>query len=450
MTRRSNDPWAMATSESNHGEEAPHLLVTTPSVIQKQSAEVQLPSKDGGSKVHRRRLLRQSPSDKLLQKHIRLEVSATLPTSSASSIYRGSFNQSSHHSRASLSGSLKSPGNSAPVSPRTSISHAHLADLLRDLNLDLETYGVEEFRDGFFDASFFKPSQTDHENPMEEAGFTLPAALQTKHPLFPKSFLRKQWQGIKTVVRDITTTRAGIKFIKSFSAFFIAYVLCLISVVRASLGRYGYFMVLSTLINHPGRTFGAQVDGAVLTIFGSATGLGWGAFALWLSDSTAISRHGYGGILATFLVVFMASMAALRSYYIRVYQFVLSAGIAVIFITLVDTSSENIHWNKFFSYGIPWLLGQAICLLLCCTVFPDAGARPLAVSLHNAFAIMEQGLLLPHPNPISLRRQLAWTFVNLSQAHRDLVLDISVTRFDPPDITVLRNLMQAMLRVSNY
>lgn len=95
-------------------------------------------------------------------------------------------------------------------------------------------------------------------------------------------------------------------------------------------------------------------------------------------------------------------------------------------------------------------MGQAICLLICCTVFPDAGARPLAVSLHKAFAVMGEGLILPHQNHVAIHDKLARTFVDLSMAHRDLVLDISITRFKPQEVTLLRNKMQAMIRVSKF
>ena len=324
------------------------------------------------------------------------------------------------------------------------MSHSHLS-LLQDLDLDLETYGVEELRDGFFDGAFLKPRRVDHEDLMRDAEYTLPLAFRKKHPLSVKHFFPKQLHDIKGVIRTVTTTRAGIKLTKSFSAFFIAYILCLVPSIRVWLGRYSYIMVLSTIINHPGRTIGAQLDGAFLTILGTATGLGWGAFALWVSDSTAAARRGYGGILATFLLLFMGTVAALRTYYVRMYQFVLCAGIAISYTCLADTS-ETIAWRKLFSYGIPWLFGQALCFLLCCTIFPDAGARPLAVCLHDAFAFMQEGLIVPQPSSMILHRRLAWTFVSLSQAHRDLLLDVSITRFRPPDITVLRNLMQAIIR----
>ncbi|KAK6580262.1 hypothetical protein PZA11_007284 [Diplocarpon coronariae] len=227
------------------------------------------------------------------------------------------------------------------------MSHSHLESLRHDLDLDLETYGVEEFRDGFFDASFLKPPEVNHEELMRDAECTLPAAFKKPNPLSPKAFFPHQWQGIKEVVKDVAATRAGIKLTKSFLAFFIAYILCLIPAARVWLGRYSYIMVISTIINHPGRTVGAQIDGAFTTIFGSATGLGWGAFALWISDSTSVARRGYGGILATFLLLFMGTIAAIRSYFVRSYQMVICAGIAIIYTCLADTA-EEVHWKKLF------------------------------------------------------------------------------------------------------
>jgi len=59
---------------------------------------------------------------------------------------------------------------------------------------------------------------------------------------------------------------------------------------------------------------------------------------------------------------------------------------------------------------------------------------------------MGDGLAVPQPDSVSSHRQLALTFVNLSQAYRDLVLDFSITRFKPSDVMAIRNLMQGVIR----
>jgi hypothetical protein len=261
-------------------------------------------------------------------------------------------------------------------------------DTVVDENDPLNTYGIAELRDSFFDAVFYPPEEIDLDDLMWHAKLTLPYAFRKKDPLSLTNFFPKQWHEIKSVVRRVTQTRAGIKLFKSFLGFFLAYILCLVPAVRDWLGSHGYVMVISALLNHPGRALGAQVEGAILTILGTATGLGWGAFGLWLSTATVNARVGFGGILATFLCIFIFVIGCLRSYYIRTYQMIICAGIAVCYTCLAEVSGDTVTWAKLLTYGIPWVLGQVIALIPCILVAPDAGARPLAVSLHNAFSVM--------------------------------------------------------------
>lgn len=267
----------------------------------------------------------------------------------------------------------------------------------QDDGVSLDTFGVSEMRDNFFDAYFSPPRPVDREELMEQAERTLPYAFRKKDPLSLTNFFPRQWHELKSLVRRITTTRAGIKLLKSFLAFFIAYVLCLVPAVRSWLGRYDYIMVISAIMNHSGRSLGAQVEGAIFTILGTATGLGWGALGLWLSTSSAAARTGFGGILALFLFIYIFLIACIRSYYIRTYQLVICAGIAISYTCLAEVSGDSVSWSKLLSYGLPWVIGQAIALVPCILVFPDAGARPLAVALHNAFEVMMVGYVTPYP-----------------------------------------------------
>ena len=136
-------------------------------------------------------------------------------------------------------------------------------------------------------------------------------------------------------------------------------------------------MVVSAIVNHPGRSVGSQIDGLFLTTLGTVAGLGWGSLALYTSTSTAPARAGYGGVLATFLVMFAAAIAWLRCLFMRFYQAVICAGIAICYTCLANTS-EAVGWRKVFDYGIPWVLGQALCLLIAALIFPDTGSRSLA------------------------------------------------------------------------
>lgn len=269
-------------------------------------------------------------------------------------------------------------------------SIAQIQQMVSDDKLDTDTYGVSEIREGFFDAFFLKPSPLNVEELREQARLTLPDEFgHDISPLHPRQYAEQQWRKITRAVTEILTTRSGIRLVKAFLAFFIAYVLCLIPASRDWLGRYSYVMVVSTIINHPARTVGSQIDGAVQTTVGTAAGLGWGVIGLLLSTSTLAASAGYGGILALFLALFMFVIAFMRSFAVRFYQGVLCAGVAITFTTLAETSARTVEWPKLRSYGVPWVLGQAIALVVNCIIFPDAGARPLAITIHDFFHVAQ-------------------------------------------------------------
>ena len=287
----------------------------------------------------------------------------------------------------SFAQALTTPGGSldldalkqAPVpSPRVSNSHLQLEHLLQAVDADLDRYGLEESRDGFFDALFYRPLKRDHEALMSKAAETLPDAFRKKnHPLSLRRFIPQQLREAKAFFKEISSSRAGIRLLKSFLGFLITYIICLIPASRDWLGRYNYIMVVSALFNHSGRPIGSQLDGFVFTIIGTIAGLGWGSLALYVSTSTATAQVGYGGVLATFLVIFAAVIGWLRCVFIRLYQALLCAGAAIAYVSLADTS-ESVGWKKVFDYGIPWVLGQVVCLVVAILVFPDAGSQSLA------------------------------------------------------------------------
>lgn len=271
----------------------------------------------------------------------------------------------------------------------SAVSIALIDQMFSEDRIDTDTYGVSELRDGFFDAMFVKTASLPSEKLAEHSKATLPAAFDKHSPLSPKHFVPTQWRLAKSLIRRVTATRAGIRLFRSFIAFFAAYVLCLVPSVRDWLGRYSYIMVVSVIINHPARAFGSQLDGAILTSVGTAAGLGWAVVGLLLSTSTLAASAGYGGILALFLAVFMAFIAYIRSFFIRSYQAVLCAGIAITFTTLAETDSQEVQWAKLLSFAVPWFLGQAIALAVNCLIFPDAGSRRLATTLHESFDTMQ-------------------------------------------------------------
>lgn len=351
------------------------MTAPTSRVQQKDSGNITEASGDATSRPLRRTLHAGDTSEK----HVRITESSPRRRSSGSIRYLGSYRHSPHHSRISLDRSLgaKTPVDSIPPSPRASISHALLEHLLQDVDIDLESYGLEELRDGFFDASFDRYLDSDHADFPETVATTFHGVLQTERPKSVGQFIWKQRQKLFDSLRSILTTESGMKCTKSFLGFFIAYIICLIPRASDWLGRYGYIITLSAIINHPGRSVGSQIEGLVLTTAGTAAGLGWGSLALFVSTSTGPARSGYGGTLATFLVLLVVSLAWLRCVFTRFYQAVICAGIALCYTCLADTS-QVVGWKKIFDYGIPWILGQVTSLVVCLLLFPDTGSWSLA------------------------------------------------------------------------
>ncbi|KAM0286742.1 hypothetical protein ACHAQH_000762 [Verticillium albo-atrum] len=321
-----------------------------------------------------------------------------------------------------------------------------VAQLLEKDHLDTDTHGISEIRDGWFDAVYLKQRPLDYERLMRHAESTLPAAFAKDPPLSLQHFLPKQRRQLRSVFFKVMTTRSGVRLFKAFIAFFIAYCLCLVPQVRDWLGRYNYIMVVSVIINHPARPLGPQLDGTILTILGTISGLGWGVIGLILSYSTVDARTGYGAILALFFSIFIACVAYIRAYWTRFYQFSISAGIAMCYSCLAEVNGEQVNYVKFWSYGIPWMLGQAIAMAVNLAFLPDAGSRALAETLHEAFIIMQDALEIPRPRNQLLRRSLARVFVAVGVAYRDLRLDVSFTRFNPVEVRELRNLVQGVIR----
>ncbi|KAI9794686.1 MAG: hypothetical protein M1833_007402 [Piccolia ochrophora] len=435
----------MSTSENSSVTRPPDLRLTAPAFETAPGANSpEIQSRRRSIDVDQSRSSSEAPQDG--GKHVRLELEE-LPKTSVSDPYLGSFARATFsRSALDVSAGAGTPG-SVPSTPRASAGQVQLERLLSQVDVGLDTYGVEEVRDGFFDAFFFHAHGLDRTQLRDEALRTLPRSLRKDDHLRERFSFLRQCRAFVRESKQVLTTRAGVKLLKSFLGFFIAYVVCLVPTAGDWLGRYSYIMPISAVFNHPGRTVGAEIDGFLGTIVGTILGLGWGSLALYVSTATDPARAGYGGVLALFLIVFTACMAWLRCVYMKFYQAVICAGIAVAYTCLADTS-EAIGWGKLMNYGLPWIFGQCVALLVCLVVIPDAGARPIAVSLHNALESINAAMILPRLDldPSSTRGALGWHFVNLSLTARDFTIDISASHFRPEDIRQLRNLIQGVIR----
>lgn len=288
-----------------------------------------------------------------------------------------------------------------PHSPRASVSTLQLQHLLEKLEMDqYNTYGVEELREGFFDAPFYRPIKQDtrlrgdYKPPLLQEG-----SIFGRPSLLPKGFWHKQVSDTMDSFRIVFTTPGGISLLKSFLAYFTAYVLCLVPHIQLWMGRYSYWIILATLFNHPGRTFGAQIDGTVSCVVGGALGLAVGSLALEVASFAHTSEIGYGGVLTAFIVIFIGPASWIRCSLVRVYQTMISAGLAFLFTCLigVDSIPQQGKWDRtiLWEFGIPWGLGLGICLAVNIIIWPEAGGKAVAYEQFLSIFIFRDYLIRP-------------------------------------------------------
>ncbi|MCJ1383123.1 hypothetical protein MMC17_006236 [Xylographa soralifera] len=327
------------------------------------------------------------------------------------------------------------------------MSHLQLEYLLAGVETEIDTYGVDDLRDGFFDASFYRPINRDHANMTRRASETLPLSLIPEEHLSLSQSCVQQILLLVKIFKTVATSRAGIKLSKSFLGVFICYTLSLIPAAKTWLGKYSYVAAISAIINHPGRSIGSQVDGAVLTTIGTLVGLSWGCLAQYVSAYDSLNSAGRPGVLAVFLFVFTALFGWLRCGYVRFYQANIAAGIAICYACLTNAPSISFK-DRLTVYLIPWEVGQIITLTVCFLLFPAAGTRPLVISFHGSLQAIVNGLVVPRPISLPLNRELAWRFVDNSDAVRDFTIDLSFSPFLPDDARTLRNLIQSVIRAT--
>ncbi|KAA8909151.1 hypothetical protein FN846DRAFT_627486 [Sphaerosporella brunnea] len=358
------------------------------------------------------------------------------------------YSAKSGYSRAQSSGT-RTPID--PYSPRASISTFHLQHLLESLEMDqYDTFGIEELRDGFFDATFYRSTthqDSDDDDEEEEDGEAMFGVNLGK--LFRKK-LRAQLEDTKFFFTATFGTRDGILLAKSFLGYFIAYILCLIPKTRTVLGDYSYWVTIAALFNHAGRTAGAQIDGTVGCIVGGALGLAVGTLALEVASSTAVSRAAYGGVLAAFVVPILAIIGWIRCSFLRLYQALITAGLALIFLCLVGTESidQTGKWRRSMvqEFAIPWLIGLGISLVVNLCLYPETGGRAVATALHNAIDSALKALELPRPYSLEVHSNMSKQIVKLSDAVRDMRNEITFTSLRPADVDQLRILLQSVIR----
>ncbi|KAF3939479.1 hypothetical protein ABW19_dt0205772 [Dactylella cylindrospora] len=366
-----------------------------------------------------------------------LESGQTSPggrwTPSYTRIYRGSF-AATPITRSRLASGQATPRGSSFINASIPLDH-FLSRLQLEAD-DLEDYGVEELRDGFFDASFYKMTRKELATGQEK---------KIKSPFSLSRFFRLQKEGILRFWDVITRHKRRYGLIRAVTAYMIAYILCLVPAIRDWLGQYHFIMVIATVVNHAGRSIGSQIEGTVFCLLGAGFGIGAGLLAIWISTISEPARHTYGVFLAICLLVALPILGWSRARFARVFQLCVSAGFALFF-CVCHRVGRVPSYHKAWEFGIPWILGMAIAQIVSIIVFPNTGNIQIAHALHMAFRAAIGGLELPRPETARRHNQMSKETVEMSVAVRDFRSEVTFSKISPEDLTELRNSLQAVMR----
>ncbi|KAF3080704.1 hypothetical protein TWF569_002263 [Orbilia oligospora] len=354
-------------------------------------------------------------------------------TPSYTKVYRGSF-AATPISRSRLASGQATPRGGSLVA---SIPLDQFMSRLQLEADDLEDYGVEELRDGFFDASFYKMPRKELATAKQKRKIRSPFSLQ--------KFVQLQKDGIKRFIWSIKHPKRRSALMRAVTGYMLAYVLCLVPAVRKWLGPYHFIMIIATIVNHAGRSIGSQIEGTITTIIGAGIGIGAGLLALWISTVSGPARDSYGAFLAVCLLITLPMLAWARARFARVFQLCICAGFALFFM-VCERVGPTPSYRKAWEFGIPWVLGVAIAQITNILLLPNPGNVQIARALHKALDAAIGGLELPRPSTARQREKMSKETVEMSIAVRDFRSEITLSKISPEDMTDLRNNLQAVIR----
>ncbi|QLG74226.1 hypothetical protein HG535_0G01100 [Zygotorulaspora mrakii] len=385
-------------------------------------------------------------------------LSDSRPRNLDSGISKGSYSHASYASlrgmgpgngigNANLKGSTKgSQVFSSPVS-RVSLSRLRLGNSAKEKKWEeLEDFNIEELRDGFFDAVFTKAERLNSDKEEDEQLIGTKKSENTSG-----NFLSYA----KNLQNDFFSN--ALPIFKYFIAYFIALVICVIHRSGNWVGhQYRYFLPIAVLIHHPVRTVGVQLEMTIASVLGASLGLGWSALAWYVSVATKVTASHQGGVLFGSLVIALLFSIWLKELYQRILYISLSFNVAIIFLHNVSlvSSRDELRWTTFWDFGISYLFGILLSLLICVLVSPRSGNTELIEHYSNAIANMRNFLaaLVNKDEAFDeeklhlLQKSMIKSLnVGLSEGYREFANQWTLSRYDKSKLKNFRNSLTTLM-----
>ncbi|CCH61984.1 hypothetical protein TBLA_0G00350 [Henningerozyma blattae CBS 6284] len=310
---------------------------------------------------------------------------------------------------------------------------------------------------GFFDAYFSKP---DHSvNIMANSNDNLNDAKNKKRKT--AKFISNQiklyfLQIYNKMVLSFKDPMVVLGLIKYFMAFFIAFILCIIHPAGRWIGHdFRIFLPLATILHHPARSVGFQLEITIQSLLGGVLACGWSSFAWYISICTNPVAHHQGGILFASLFIALFIVTWLRAYFQRFMYFTLTAAIGFIYLHTVSLTftkgATSLHWMFFWDFGISYIFGLLVSLLICIAVFPNFGNNEIIdnfISTNRDLRDLFLNSIDKHNTTdftLNINPLIEMFNINLSNSYRDLTTQFTVTKFNLKILTNLRNSMTKLI-----
>lgn len=355
----------------------------------------------------------------------------------------------------------------------------------------LNDYELEELRDGFFDpvfpkhtpvrplideniaetaqASYIEKNGEDEKDTGKSTsdgtastkGF-LPMSNAPTRPPSQTAFQKVLGTFAFVKINSHKALKKRKKILKFFIAYFIAMVLSVIPKTRSWFGsdRYIWFLPLATLIHHPSRTVGVQVEIAVWAILGGSLSIAWSALALYIASCNNAALRGYGGILWLSMTLAVILSVWLGSLFRRLVYFSTAFNTGILFthtvsfinafpqVAHIEINNSVRNWKIMWDFGISYLFGILISTTVSFIVFPDFGNNIITDTFAETIESIENFLVLfIDPKNFENKEQLASkekTMVRkmnykCTQAYREYSNQLKLSRYDEHLLKNVRN-----------
>ncbi|KAG0172340.1 hypothetical protein DFQ28_011056 [Apophysomyces sp. BC1034] len=254
------------------------------------------------------------------------------------------------------------------------------------------------------------------------------------------------------------------RILKCTLAYFISTLFSVIHPVADALGQAPYITSSGTLFNHPGRTVGSMFDATLTASLGGALSIVYGIAGLAASSAynTAHPDKLYVGAIINclFLVVGVFACQMIRQVYTNFFCFAVIFMVVELFAMTRETYQTDVSLKLPIEFGVPFLLGTYISLLVNLFVWPETAVDGLGRALKGTltsskemlnlitqqFFLDPQTVMLPADKIDKTAADMRAGMMKVKTAYKEAKYEISYTYVRPKELIHVRDGLDRVTR----